>query len=390
MDSGSKKVFLILFKEALEKCFGHHQAQPLTETESKLLYSQVFATTGLVIGWKSLKNYSFFVLDENSSKEENPSIATLDTLARYVLNAPYITETERKTHESHFPYWFQYKEKYFLAGEKTTGKSIIHKKKPYTGFMLPVLVVLILVCIYFIKPRQSKSFTENFHSLDEDSLIDHGWVVKDKDTQFWNKRNEEPNTLLLFTLTGDNWPDSAHQPGIKNLLFRKINSACFTAELHLQDFFPKAEWQQAGILLMEDTSYSSKSLRLSIAYNDFFGGYAKPKEVIIQAITSSGNGLSQPEEIVHLPVFTLDPDNESLVKNNLAYSALRIEKSGNRFRLLYSCTPNKNFAFKEAAVSDFNFQPKYIGIFALQGFVNTKNYLPVKFTSFALAPQACK
>jgi hypothetical protein len=93
---------------------------------------------------------------------------------------------------------------------------------------------------------------------------------------------------------------------------------------------------------------------------------------------------------VHLPVFTLDSDNENLIKNNLAYSGLRIEKAGDNFRLLYSCSPTKNFAFKDANAINFNFHPKYIGLFALQGFVNNENYAPVYFTSFMLTPQSCK
>lgn len=56
MDAASKKVFFILFKEAAAKCFGYRLQQPLTETESKQLYNQIFDATGLVIGWKSLKN----------------------------------------------------------------------------------------------------------------------------------------------------------------------------------------------------------------------------------------------------------------------------------------------------------------------------------------------
>ena len=141
---------------------------------------------------------------------------------------------------------------------------------------------------------------------------------------------------------------------------------------------------------MEDTNYNSKTLRLSLAYNDFFGGFKKSQEIIIQAVTSPGNGLSHPEEIAHVSVFTLYSSNENLVKNNLTYSGLRIEKSGENIRLLYSCSQAKDFAFKDASTLNSNFHPKYIGLFALQGFVNNKKYLPVYFTSFTLAPQACK
>ena len=391
MDEESKQVFIFLYKEAAEKCFGYLPKQSLTETESRLFYNQVFEQTGLVVGWKSLKNYSLFVFNQNVSKEENPSTATLDTLARYVLNAPYTTETDRKAKENHFPFWFQYKEQKLQSNKAVPSTQKKHaSKRSYLISIITALVIITIIIYYLFKNPASTNFTDNFFYLSDDSLKANGWFIKDKEATSWNKRAEDRNALSLFTLTGDNWPDSLHASEIKNLLLRKIASVCFTTEVHLQHFFPKQEWQQAGILLMEDTNYTSKSLRLSIAYNDFFGGFARPKEVIIQAITSPGNGLSQPEEIVHLPVFTLDSNNNDLVNNNLAYSALRIEKTGNKFRLLYSCTPNKNFAFKDAAVTDLNFQPKYIGLFALKGFSKKAEIIPAKFTYFALAPQPCK
>lgn len=139
-----------------------------------------------------------------------------------------------------------------------------------------------------------------------------------------------------------------------------------------------------------NTNYDAKTLRLSLAYNDFFGGFLKSKEIIIQPVASLGKGLLHPEEIAHVPVFTLDSTNENIVKNNLAYSGLRIEKSGENIRLLYSCSSEKNFAFKDASSVNLNFHPKYIALFALQGFVSSENYMPAYFTSFMLRPQNCR
>ncbi|HMH20338.1 MAG TPA: hypothetical protein VK563_01110, partial [Puia sp.] len=107
MDDLDFLVFARLFNEAFVNCFGHAIKNPLTETESKIFCNKILEQTGLSIGWKSVKNYSFFILDKAGSKE-NPSVATLDTLARYVLGAPYTTEIQRKNDESHFPYWFLY------------------------------------------------------------------------------------------------------------------------------------------------------------------------------------------------------------------------------------------------------------------------------------------
>lgn len=177
---------------------------------------------------------------------------------------------------------------------------------------------------------------------------------------------------------------------IKNLVMRKINSDCFTAETHITDFIPGENWQQAGILLSEDSTFKSKMLRLSISYNDFFGGYKKPPEIIIQVISSSESGLrSKPEEIEHLSLFSIEPDKKNLVINNLANSALKIEKKGNHFRFLYAIGPTEGFAFREAVSGDFDIQPKYIGIFSIQGWANKITQIPAYFDSFTFAGIPC-
>src|SRR5688572_21056249 len=115
MNDTDMSVFVQLFNEAYATCFGHPLQTALTETESKLFSNQVLDQTGLIIGWKSLKNYSYFILEGASGKKENPSVATLDTLARYVLKAPYTDEIQRKNKESHYPWWFRYKEQVYQA-----------------------------------------------------------------------------------------------------------------------------------------------------------------------------------------------------------------------------------------------------------------------------------
>ncbi|MBS1605707.1 MAG: hypothetical protein JST42_23810, partial [Bacteroidetes bacterium] len=102
------EIFARLFREACRKCFGHPMEEPLTETDSKVLYNRILDETGLVVGWKSLKNYSLFVMGE-AGRQENPSVASLDTLARYVLGAPYVTEAERKGAAEPYAWWYSYK-----------------------------------------------------------------------------------------------------------------------------------------------------------------------------------------------------------------------------------------------------------------------------------------
>ncbi len=398
MQDATTTAFINLFTEAFQKCFGTNLHTTLSETESKHFSNRIFEETGLVIGAKSLKNYSFYILNPADAKPEKPSVATLDTLARYVLNAPYTDEIKRKEKEAHYPYWFQYRnrsaaeniaEPEKIETENEPGIIPAKKGKSFFIWMIVIMSIVAAIALYFYFDKAAEAFTDDFHTVDDDSLKSNGWFLQMKEEAWWNKRNVLPSHLTLFTLPGDNWTDSAHEPGIKNLLLRKINADCFTAEIHLDNFVPLHEWQQAGILLLEDTTFKGKSLRLSLAYNDFFGGYNRPKEIIIQAIYSNANDISNPEEIIHLPVFNIESGQEELVANNLRKSALQIEKNNNHFRFLYATGQADNFAFKEALHKDIDFHPRYIGIFALQGFVNNPNYIPACFTYFHLQPVSC-
>lgn len=378
--------FTALFKEAFQKCFGYPLTGPLTETESKLFSGKIFDQTGLVIGAKSIKNYSSFVLNNTDTKDENPSTATLDTLARYVLNAPYTDEVQRKEKESHYPFWFQYKKQFHGSIKKSLNK----KTSPVFLFITIIPVVIIVAALYFIRhSHEPKEFTDDFTSIAEDSLEERGWFVKAKDDEYWENRDEQPDHLTLFTLKGDNWPDSSNQPGIKNLLLRKTDADCFVTEIQLSEFIPQQNWQQAGLLLLEDTSFAGKALRLSFSYNDFSGGFPQSKEIIIQAIVSNGKNSEKPEEIVHQLLFKLDSTNEELVKRNLRHSALRIEKHGSTFRLLFANGSMANSAYKEVVSRDIDLSPRFIGLFALKGFVDSTEVISAAFDRFNYKPEKC-
>ena len=390
--------FTALFQEACLKCYGHAVKEPLTETESRLLYNKIFDDTGLVVGWKSIKNYSFFLLSVPAAKPENPSVATLDTLSRYVVGAPYTTEAERKKMAGHYPYWYQYRAQWAVrqsdSPEPVTGdqppQPLSGVKKSRLPVWLLVAGLIIIGLVLFIARRESISrkdagiaFTDHFHSLAEDSLAGRGWWVVSKDTATWKRRGEQPGCLTLYTLKGDYWPDSMNRPVIRNLLLRRIPCDCFTLELHLKDFIPHQNWQQAGVLLSEDTGFSGKSMRISIAYNDYNGIYPRSGSIILQAITSAGTG--KPEEIAHIVLFNADTLRRNpLLSLNLENPAIRIEKRGERFRILYADGITENSAFKEIVDRDFPMEPHYAGLFALRGFVDSTGSIPARFSYFSL------
>lgn len=396
--------FSALFQEACFKCFGHAVVSPLTETEAKLFYNKVFEATGLVIGWKSIKNYSTFLLAGSSGRSENPSVATLDTLARYVAGAPYTTEPERKAEAGHYPFWYGYRERW--VGGQGGGSTAEQRSAPVVpaGPAIPgarsgrwvwwlaggiVGVAVVVGLMWILRGGKAESFRDDFHALSADSLAARGWWVSAPDTVYWNRRGDWKGGLILYTMEGDYWPDSVHRPVIRNLLHRRIPCDCFTMEWHLNQFIPRQNWQQAGILLSEDTGFVGKSIRVSIAYNDYNGIYPRSGTILLQAITSSSTG--KPEEIAHVPLFTADSlrSNPALARD-LDHSALRIEKRGDRFRILYADGILENTSFREIAVHEFSMQPHYVGLFALKGFVDSSEVVPARFTWFSLDCEGCK
>jgi hypothetical protein len=383
MNDLDEQAFKQLFRESYEKCFGHALLQPMNETECKLFYTQIFDATGLVIGWKSLKNYSSFILEGTSAKPENPSVASLDSLARYLANAPYSSEPERKDNESHYPYWFSFKEKFHRAKQKQT---ITHPKKYVHNVLLASGFFIIVVSLILFKSKNrpnSGPFQDNFQDLSMTALKQKGWFLLSPDTFFWNRRSETPGQLTLFTLRGDNWPALKETTGIRNLLLRKIDDDCFETEIHFMGFLPDQEWQQAGLLLLEDSSFNGKAIRVSLTYNDNFGGYHRPAEIIVQAITSLGKDDKEPEEIAHQPVANIDSVHANpAMQRNLKNGSLRIIREGRRFRFLFAGGSVSNPAFKEIVTHEFDIRPRYIGIFAMKGFVDGSMNQPVHITGF--------
>jgi hypothetical protein len=401
MNEADFNVFDTLFREACHKCFGHPLAEPLTETESRLMYARILEDTGLVIGWKSIKNYSLFLSSPAVAKPENPSVATLDTLSRYVMGAPYMTELERKKEAGYYPYWYQYKARWILrCGTPAEGERGRKKVQKWLWFwkafwwrviLSCVLAAIVIVVVLMVVTLRAPGvgFADNFREVSTDSLYRRGWWVEAPDTTYWSRRGERAACLTLYTLRGDNWPDSVNRPRIRNLLLHRIDCDCWTMEVHLKDFIPAQNWQQAGILLLEDTGLSGASMRISIAFNDYNGVYPRSGTVVLQGIASRGTREAKPEEFAHFVILQTDSvRSRPNLYQVLAHSALRIEKQGHLFRILYADGIAETTSFKEVASYEFTFQPRYVGLFALRGYVDTSTAVPARFTYFGL--DCCK
>src|ERR1700733_16213616 len=169
MDRLDQLAFAALFNEAYQKCFGLAIANPMTETEAKIFCNKILDQTGLSIGWKSVKNYSIFLLDKVPNRQENPSVATLDTVARYVLGAPYTNEIQRKNDESHHPYWFLYREKF--AAEKKSGNPKTANKSLWLLTLIAVVAAAVITYTILFGNKPVGQFTDDFHHVDENSLL---------------------------------------------------------------------------------------------------------------------------------------------------------------------------------------------------------------------------
>lgn len=390
MDEFDRRVFADLLNAVVTKCFDHPLSSPLSEPESKHLSHEIQESTGLVIGWRSIKNYTAFLLHPAPGKPENPSVATLDTLARYVLDAPVTTEVARKKTEEHFPYWFRYRERVGLPPNCQPPVSSPKPRRIRLGLLAGWLVVMAIGGFLLLRKSGFTHVQDDFRATDEAHLNRNGWFVHHKNNTFWNRRAEKPGRLTLFTLRGDTWPKTGETPRVQNLLLREIRDDCFRTEVHFNDFVPGGNWQQAGLLLLEDTLFRGKTIRLSLAYNSYFGGYPKPGEILIQAIASYGKGDANLEEFVHQPLFPVgNASDRRIARANLKHVAFRIEKQGQKFRFLYSASPVDNFSFKEVTTYEFGMNPKYIGLFALKGFVDTTAVMPVTVRYFRLDGQRC-
>ena len=404
------KAFARLFGDAYRRCFSRPFTAPLTESESHRFSVEIAESTGLELGWKSLKNYSSYLLG-SGGRTENPSVPTLDTLARYVAGAPTTTEEHRRTRERHYPYWFRYRDALRRTDspdapatrrksrEVPDATSLVQgtpaRTRPPAMLILVAVVAAVAfaswLALRYVAPSlgRAERFADEFDDVSEAGLASRGWSVQAVDSAHWSRRGAKPGHLTLFTLPGDNWPQPGRAPVIRNLLVRRLPSPCFVAEVRLTAFVPRQNWQQAGILLLEDTVFAGRSVRASIGFNDFAGGFPETREIIVQAITALGRESSKPEEVVHHRLFVDEPATAQLVRQNLEHSALRLEKRGAQLRFLTSAGEMRHAAFREVGRAEFDFRPAYVAVFAIEGFVPRSEDAAAHLDAFSLSELSC-
>ena len=105
------------------------------------------------------------------------------------------------------------------------------------------------------------------------------------------------------------------------MVYRKLDCDCCTVTAHLTDFHPVKNWQQAGILLLEEPDFSGRSMRMTFAVHQV--GDEQPRKKL-QIVPMQEN---------HIPYnrTVMDFDEEM----DLNRISLQIRKNGDQFEFLY-------------------------------------------------------
>jgi hypothetical protein len=146
MNDPNEPVFENLFKETYQKYFGHPMTNPLSENESREFSKEIYLVTGLLVPAAYLTNYAAYILCTPESRQVNPSAAILDTLVRYLEEAPLTIEEEGKRNGAYFPYWFKYRDGFFNATRPVNKKNWLF---PFTIIFIILVIVAIILVVFF-------------------------------------------------------------------------------------------------------------------------------------------------------------------------------------------------------------------------------------------------
>lgn len=202
-------------------------------------------------------------------------------------------------------------------------------------------------------PLAPESFRDDFGHDSTGLVLQEGWYIANLDTAYWN-RPDLNNHLTLFTQQGDNWVSPGQEPEIKNLLLREIGPGDFTATILLSGFRPTSNWQQAGILLIQD---DDNSIRVTYGYDDV--GAKKPR-LVVQTVPIVDGMVLHPHTLTERPL------TEQKVYPRKIW--LRMIREDNMYRFYYKKNfYNERWIFTRAWNAPDSFSPSQIGIGAFQG-----------------------
>ena len=358
----------------------------LSETEANSLAVLIEERTGMTISGKTIINFINAILKDTPNKI-NPSLVSLDTLARYCLDIPRGSDQERKK-QNNYIYWYQYCEQLRNGNYQTYEPSIqkeipnnnIEEENPFLNknnkrrWIALFISLFFLILTLFLMPQKTTNYTQNFDFSTPQQLIDSlkrdGWIIIDEDSAFLYKQNR-PGALTLYTLAGDYWVKPKEEPIIKNLLLKKINcGSCCEIIIKIDDFRPDCRHQQVAIMIFgSDFSKNAPHLRYALLNTDtdqweYFQSIYIPL-CIYEIVNNTGKVL-----------YANSPYDSFDAKLPRKDFIIRLRYTNNSYILSgmsdYEWTGEKEFYRN----SDTNFKPKYIALAAFHGLTHD-DYIPL-------------
>lgn len=206
----------------------------------------------------------------------------------------------------------------------------------------------------YLEKTRTQPFSDNMDEVSDEALYAKGWLIADKDESEW-QRFAKSGHLALSTLRGDNWVNN-YQPEAKiiNMVYRKLDCDCCTVTARLTDFDPMKNWQQAGLMFLEEPDFSGRSMRMTFAVHQEENGRPRKKLQILP--------MQESRIPYNKTVMTL---NEEM---DLSQISLQIRKDGDQFEFLYYLEGSFSSYYTVVRI-DFRMTPGYVALVAFQGFV---------------------
>jgi hypothetical protein len=194
-------------------------------------------------------------------------------------------------------------------------------------------------------------FHEDFAAPDKNELLRHGWQLLYPDQEHWRLPHAQ-GRVTLHTMRGDLWTKDQERPFVPNLLARPFTRERFRVTALLTDFHPRHNWQQAGIVLLDD---ADQYVRLTVGYDGSGAPGSTPRITIGAVFEEHGTVVAQP--IVTLKEF----DDRPLPK-----VWLQVVKDQDLIILRYRLGADYG-PFRELSQREFKLRQRHVALAAFQG-----------------------
>lgn len=250
----------------------------------------------------------------------------------------------------------------YAGEEKTLPAQMPDIRRPLSRqWILGALLLVFVLSVLILAARKNKTpkyWKEDFGSTHPDSLKRHGWAIEDFDAAAFSKQ-VQPNHLTLYTLRGDYWHTPPDTPVISNLLFKKLNGESGKITFKLVNFNPTQNFQQAGLILLNEERDRSHNIRVTLAAC----ASCIPCLQSIQIVKMEhGTAYEKSFPLIRW-------SDEAPAEAPLREVWIQVQYEKGKFRFFHH-TGEEFFSFGEAGSFEFNFQPRYIGIAAFRGIRN--------------------